>query len=48
MKRSYVLCTMGIVTICIIAVHSGYSDYVFYLCTVGTSTMYSSSVLWVE
>ena len=26
----------------------GYSDYVFYQCTVGTVNMYSSSVLWVQ
>ena len=28
--------------------YCGYSDYVLKLCTVGTVTMYSSRVLWVQ
>ena len=32
----------------ILAVYCGYSDYVFYLCTVHTVIMYSSCVIWAH
>ena len=33
---------------CILFVYCGYSDYVLKLSTVGTVTMYSNCVLWVQ
>ena len=32
----------------ILAAYCGYSDYAFYLCTVGTVVMYSSCVMWAH
>ena len=43
----YYICVLGVQLLCIVAVYWGCSYYVFYLCTGGAVTMYSSSVLGV-